>query len=152
MNERQRRRSRRGSGLGRSGRGQKIRQVSQAREDPRPARLAGEEARFWPKVDRSGGPDSCWLWTGATTHNGYGRFRVFRDGRWTHQMAHRWAYEERHGPIPAGIYPDHTCHTNDPACPGGITCRHRPCCNPAHLDGTTDDEENRRRARERRRT
>ncbi len=129
------------------------------REGPaKPANRAGlstgfagarEEAdRFWSHVAKS---DGCWSWT-AAKKKGYGRFRVWRDGRWTHMPAHRWALEDATGePIPPGIYPDHLCHTNDPVCPGGPTCPHRACVRPDHLDGTTDDEENRRRARARRR-
>jgi hypothetical protein len=150
-NERVRRR--RTSGQPRDGRGQSPQQASQARANPREARddadRAGEAARFWPKVDRTAGPHGCWTWTGGTTRNGYGRLKVRRGGRWTHVLAHRWAFEDTCGPIPAGIYLDHLCHTNDPTCAGGNGCRHRRCVNPAHLDGTTDDEENRRRARQR---
>jgi hypothetical protein len=65
--------------------------------------------------------------------------------------AHRWAYEDAYGPIPYGLTIDHTCHTNDPDCPGGDTCPHRSCVNARHLEAV-DDEENRRRARTRRRT
>lgn len=31
--------------------------------------------RFWEKVDRSGGPLACWLWTGSRTPQGYGRVK-----------------------------------------------------------------------------
>jgi hypothetical protein len=148
MNERDRRR--RTSELRRDGRGLPTEQASQGRADPRGAGSArvpeAEVRRFWAKVDRD--DSGCWLWTGATTANGYGRFRVRRDSRWTHVMAHRWAYEAANGPIPDGIYPDHLCHTNDADCPGGTSCPHRRCVNPDHLDAV-GDEENRRRARAR---
>ncbi len=110
------------------------------------AQLDGEAERFWAKVRRTG--TGCWVWTGAK-RRGYGRFRVWRDGRWTHVQAHRWSWEEANGPIPEGLYPDHTCHTDDPHCTGGVTCPHRACVWPAHLEPVTD-EENRRRARVRR--
>jgi hypothetical protein len=32
--------------------------------------------RFEKKVDRSGGPNSCHLWTGACTNEGYGHMRI----------------------------------------------------------------------------
>ena len=148
MNKRDRRR--RTSGPTGDGRNVPTEQASQGRAHPRgagSARVADREVRrFWTKVKRV--ESGCLLWTGATTANGYGRFRVRRAGRWTHVMAHRWAYEQAKGPIPAGIYTDHLCHTNDPVCPGGPICRHRQCVNPEHLDGV-DDEENRRRARAR---
>jgi hypothetical protein len=113
-----------------------------------PAR-AGEIARFWAKVDKGTDPDGCWEWTGARSKKNYGRIRVFRDGRWTHMQAHRWAYEDAYGPIPDGLYPDHTCHTEAlrrGECDGGSTCPHRACPRPDHLELVTD-EENRRRAR-----
>ena len=59
-----------------------------------------EQARFWSKVDRSGG---CWLWTAATTRGGYGLFSVKRDGRWVTKTAHRLSWEYAHGEEPAGM-------------------------------------------------
>lgn len=79
--------------------------------------------RFWPKVDRSGGLDACWPWTGHSTR-GYGTFRV---GPARQAMAHRVAYELSVGPIPAGFQLDHLC-------------RNPPCCNPAHLEPVTPQE------------
>lgn len=115
--------------------------------NPRTARVsdpsfAGEPARFWAKVERQ--ETGCWLWTGARLASGYGRFRVKRAGVWTHVMAHRWAYEDRHGPIPDGIYPDHECHTHDTDCAGGPTCPHRACVNPSHMEPVTHLENLRR--------
>lgn len=31
--------------------------------------------RFWPKVDKSGGPDACWPWLGGINGDGYGFIR-----------------------------------------------------------------------------
>lgn len=64
------------------------------------------EDRFWAKVDRTG---DCWLWTGALSSKGYGRFRVSRSFvAW----AHRFAYESALGePVPEGMTLDHTCGT-----------------------------------------
>lgn len=52
----------------------------------------------------------CTLWIGAATGRGYGRFGV--DG--TTVMAHRFAWERAHGPIPAGLFVCHKC--DNPAC------------------------------------
>lgn len=73
------------------------------------------EERFWGKVDQQA--IGCWLWTGWTTHDGYGR--VWHQGR--HMSAHRVSYEIAHGFIPDGLELDHLC-------------RVRHCVNPSHLE------------------
>lgn len=95
--------------------------------------MADYEARFWSKVDRSGGPDACWLWTGSTSPSGYAQFRIGsrRPG------AHRVAYELLVGPIPCGLVLDHVAERG---------CRHRHCVNPAHLEPPTQAENTRRAA------
>lgn len=70
--------------------------------------------RFWPKVDKT---PTCWLWTGATDPNGYGRVNL--GGR--SALSHRVAYELLRGPIPDGLPLDHLCRV-----PG--------CVNPDHLE------------------
>jgi hypothetical protein len=90
-------------------------------------------ARFWAKVDRRG-PDECWPWTGATMH-GYGVQRVLATKKTT--GAHRIAWEVANGPIPTGLDIDHQCHNVDLLCKGGMTCAHRRCVNPAHLEPAT---------------
>ncbi len=74
------------------------------------------EARFWPKVDRSGA-NGCWLWTGTANKNGYGHLSIGRRG---YVLARRFAYELAHGAIPAGKYVRNSC-------------RNTRCVNPAHL-------------------
>jgi hypothetical protein len=65
----------------------------------------------------------CTVWIGATNNKGYGVVHV--DGR--RELAHRIAYEDAHGPIPPGLFPDHLC-------------RVRNCVNPAHLELVTTSE------------
>lgn len=81
---------------------------------------AAEQRRFWAKVRPSGDAADCWLWTGATDPNGYGRVKV--DGRTL--MVHRFAYESMRAEIPEGLHLDHLCR--------------RPLCvNPDHLEPVT---------------
>ncbi len=74
--------------------------------------VGNDEERFWSKVDTNGpvpahrpelGP--CWVWTGPTNADGYGRFSVG-----TQEIhAARYICEMRIGPIPDGYEPDHLC-------------------------------------------
>ncbi len=99
--------------------------------DPLEGLLTVEE-RFWAKVDK-GGPDECWLWTSALTTQGHGVFSLNSKT----VSAHRLSYEWLVGPIPVGLEVDHRCHSNDPTCMGGVSCRHRRCVNPRHLEPVT---------------
>lgn len=117
--------------------------------DPRPdqpRRVTGipEEERFLPCVEMT---DGCWLWTGRLTDQGYASFT--RTGSRVPTKGHRWAYEYWVGPIPDGMVLDHTCHSFSD-CPGGKTCPHRRCVNPAHLEPVTEAENKRRGAPQKR--
>lgn len=60
--------------------------------------------------------EGCLEWTGRASENGYGKMWLGdREG-----YAHRFAYEREHGPIPDGMYVDHSCWN-------------RLCCNVEHL-------------------
>lgn len=80
--------------------------------------------RFESFIDRT---ETCWLWTGSLTYDGYGIFR--EDNRRT--GAHRFAYEYLIGPVPDGMQLDHLC-------------RVRNCVNPEHLEPVTGAENTRR--------
>lgn len=81
----------------------------------------GAESRLDAYVDRRGGPDACWPWTGAVYRSGYGQMTVIVDGERRTLTAHRVAWEVANGcPVPDGLL---VCHR----------CDFRRCCNPAHL-------------------
>lgn len=61
--------------------------------------------------------NGCWIWSGATSKNGYGQIKVER----CVVYAHRLAYQLFVGEIPDGLTIDHLC-------------RERLCVNPAHLE------------------
>lgn len=87
--------------------------------------------RLLLKIEKT---DSCWVWRGLVDRNGYGSINL-RAGQ--KRLAHRLAYEVFVGAIPDGTELDHVCHTRDAECPGGDTCLHRRCVNPAHLEPVT---------------
>lgn len=62
----------------------------------------------------------CIVWIGDTNAAGYGRIGV--GGR--RVLAHRYAWERQHGPVPDGLELDHLC-------------RNRACVNLAHLEPVT---------------
>lgn len=53
-----------------------------------PEPVFDEVDRFWSKVVRGPLPGDCWLWTGAISTDGYGRFWTSRPGP-AGQMVHR---------------------------------------------------------------
>lgn len=83
-----------------------------------------EVIHFWSRVDR-GAPEICWPWLGGKLPKGYGMSHVKSNP----VLAHRLAYVLAVGEIPLGLIVRHKC--DNP-----------PCCNPAHLElGTYQDNE-----------
>lgn len=79
-----------------------------------PRKLRDPAVRLWAKVNRNGPTPiehgittPCWLWTGARAKRGYGNFGI---GGGQTVAAHVYAFEERHGPVPAGKQVNHACH------------------------------------------
>jgi hypothetical protein len=88
--------------------------------------------RFEALVDRSGGPDTCHLWTGGIRpKTGYGSFWL--DGNTVD--AHRVAWIWEHGPIAKGVVLRHSC-------------RNRHCVNDRHLSTGTKGDNTRDRKRD----
>jgi hypothetical protein len=78
------------------------------------------ETQVKPKLRKF---EECWIFTGCTFKNGYGRVRV--GGKIL--RAHRIAYEAVFGVIPKNLEVMHKCNT-------------KLCCNPNHLKVGTHAE------------
>ena len=60
--------------------------------------------------------DTCWLWKGRKSRDGYGKFRI----KGKEIRAHRFSYEQEYGVIPKGLFVCHHCDTPN-------------CVRPEHL-------------------
>jgi hypothetical protein len=78
-------------------------------------------------INQSNGPDSCWLWLGATDRDGYPeRIRVG-----SHRARpYSFLYFLKFGPVLAGLVPHHTCEV-------------KICVNPMHIEFLTREEHTR---------
>ena len=72
----------------------------------------------------------CLLWTGGRTSAGYGALSL---GGGKKVLAHRYAWEREHGPIPEGMVIDHRYHCD------------KACVEPGHLRLATRAKNNQNR-------
>ncbi len=76
------------------------------------------EERFWARVNKKS-INSCWLWNGARTQDGYGTLGIKgMNGKMVY--AHRFSFELHCIQIPKGMCVCHSCDTPS-------------CVNPSHL-------------------
>lgn len=87
-------------------------------------------------IDENG----CHLWNKGLNHSGYGKVKYEGRTLGTHTVA----FFLKYGRWPLSDL-DHTCHTIDLECVGGVECSHRRCINPEHLEEVTGLENSRRR-------
>lgn len=95
-----------------------------SRPDQNSQHFCSISCRLTFRLDKSGGDNSCWLWTGKSKHRfGYG----FINNGGRVELTHRVAWTLANGEIPAGLQVLHSCDVPS-------------CCNPAHLFiGTASD-------------
>lgn len=87
-------------------------------------------------------PEGCWPWPKFHSANGYPT-KVSIAG--VHLGAHVASWTVANGPVLDGKCLDHLCHTDSLTCVGGMTCAHRRCVRPDHLEPVTAREQQARR-------
>lgn len=94
----------------------------------------------WDHIERLGGPDDCWLWTGGKTAAGYGAMKTdLGDGR-RQYGAHVLVVYLRDGVVTRRGSGQVVMHS----------CDNPLCCNPAHLSVGTPKANSQDMARKRR--
>ena len=83
---------------------------------PIPKLTEEQQACFWSNVNKSGGQDACWLWTGMRSPKGYGLFKTHGQT----MRAHRASFTLKDSGFSQALLVCHSCDT--PA-----------CVNPQHL-------------------
>src|SRR5699024_9865486 len=72
-----------------------------------------DDPRFWSHVVKGDDPGDCWIWTGAISDDGYGRYWTTAGGRQKVLRPHRYVYQLITGQEPQG----HILHECDfPLC------------------------------------
>lgn len=89
--------------------------MQQAKADP--------VGSFLKNVNKAG--SGCWLWLGAKTEKGYGKYG--RATKFSSTRAHRISWEIFRGDLRSDLVVDHLC-------------RNRACVNPDHLELVTQFE------------
>lgn len=100
-----------------------------------------DRARVLRRLEREGEWDGeCRLWPeGACNSQNYPKVSVGGSV----VTVYKWLWERENGPVPKGWTLDHVCHTEAKArgeCAGGKTCKHRRCCELAHLEAMPHGE------------
>ncbi len=75
-----------------------------------------DTARFWKRIDTSGGEDVCWPWAGSRTATGHGQINISGGVFKCHRVA-------LHLTSPPPSQAHYACHN----------CDNAWCCNPKHL-------------------
>ena len=88
-----------------------------------PTHYRDPEGAFKARTKRDG---ECLIWAGAKSASGYGTLKAHG----ADTLAHRYAWERRHGPIPEGVWIDHICYRRD-------------CVEESHLRLATPQQNNR---------
>ena len=109
--------------------------VPAPRSSAEPAAADEDLARVLERLEREGERDgACRLWPapGVNT-DGYAKTTV----KGQSVTVYKWLWERQHGRVPRGWTLHHRCHSRAlqaGTCRSGRSCRHRRCCELAHLE------------------